>query len=301
MALKMEGMYETVDGTGDLSLTPRSGEAILVQDIWVDNPVSAAVKIQVSQTTVGFFRGSGVLGNHLPFPIQDEPNSSLFGFLRERGIFRPIPVAEGETLTISGVAQAGAFQCVRYDIYDAADVNSSMPNGSKNNELDYISYGTVTSALAAGVDTLDVMVNSSEFPSFPWESNVPDNRVIDWYGILASDVAKEDTSATNEQNTERLNFTLNQSVLFDLDLTGLLYHGTLPGSDVTVVGTGTSIAGNYSDTDERQPLLFQNPIRLLPGDELLCQWESEVISGSANLATTDCEVGLIFRLMKQTG
>lgn len=299
MALKYKDQYKTVVGNTVLTLTPRSGESILVRDILINTPVSAAIVVKVSQTTIGFFRGSGNLGNHLPFPIQDVVQPTIIGLLQAKEIFRPIPVAEGETLMITGVAQASSTQAVRYDIYDAGDVLATQPNGSKNSDLDFISYGTTSGTPANGINTLNTLVNSAEFIGFPWSIRVPENRQVTIFGVLFSDVAKESGTGANKQASEFLSFTKNGEFLFDLDLQGLPYLGVLPGSDTTVVGNGKSIGGNYSDVDRREPFLFSEPLVFRPGDELKVKLETNVSLGVANLAVTDIEVGLIVRVTTQ--
>jgi hypothetical protein len=293
MALKLSNQVHTQTGDTNLSLTPRSGEALMVRDVKIYNPATNYVTLKISATVVGYFRVGGTLGNHLPFPLQDEENSGIIALLQSIGLMEPYPVAQGETFTIEGAKQAGAVQAVYYDTYDASDVRPDMPNGSKANRRVFISYGKPSSAPVDGLNTYDTMVNPAEFPSFPWETVVPQNRTITFNGVLFSDVGERTSSAASNQITEFTQFIHNQTFLFDMDLVGVPYIGIVPSSDTFEVGTGSSRGGNFSDVDQRLPWMFDTPIVCRPGDELQIKVETSVGAGSAMLDAVDVEMGLI--------
>jgi len=226
MALKLENQVLTVVGNTNLSLTPRSGEAIRVKDIFIYNPSTSYLTVSISQTTVGYFRVSGTLGNHAPFPIADEENSSVIGLLRALGLMDGYPVAQGETLNFSGVAQANAIQCVIYDVYDAADIQNTMPDGSNASIRNYLIYGKYSGTLATGDNTLSVASNPSQFSAFPFGVLCPDGRKCTIKAIFASDVAKDTAAGTNQQKTNYLKLTKNEEFLFDVvNLAGIPLFG----------------------------------------------------------------------------
>lgn len=294
MALKYANQIKTVQGNKDLELTPRDNESILVKNIFVDTPANNYAAIRIAQTNVGYWRVGGTLGNHLAPLVQDESNMSLFGKLVNKEIFRPYPVGNGETFSIDNVAQASATQIVIYDIYDANDITPDMPNGSKHKELDYISYGRNTASISDGDNEYNVLQNTGQFPKFPWKSEVPQNREFIIHGICFSDFGCTSGSASNKHTTQYLKFYRDQIFLFDIeDLNGLPYIGSAPASDGDNIGTNISIGGNYDDVDERPFYLFPEPIIFTPGENLDIYLETSVDAGSANLAVTDTELGLI--------
>ena len=67
MALKQKFAVKCVLGDNDFQLRADPGEAFLVKDIQVYNPVSNYVTLRTEKATVGYFRVGGPLGSHLPF------------------------------------------------------------------------------------------------------------------------------------------------------------------------------------------------------------------------------------------
>jgi hypothetical protein len=59
-------MVKTVVGATQFTLTPPAGRAYVVKDIQVVNPSGTHVTVTCDRRTVGYFRVSGQLGNHLP-------------------------------------------------------------------------------------------------------------------------------------------------------------------------------------------------------------------------------------------
>jgi len=249
--------------------------------------------IRIAKTTVGYFRVGGMLGNHIPFPRKDKLNTSIFGKLVKKGLFRPFPVAEGETFLITGVAQAGAVQCVIYDLYEAGDVRPDEPNGSKSDEYDMINYGRCSTILVDGDNRYELNQNPAEFPDFPFGGVVPANKQIDIKGILFSDIAKESNTGANKQITQYLKFIKDRTVLFDEERNGFPYIGLLPGSDITSVGTGQSVGGNYSDVDHREELILPEVLTFSAGEELSVIVNTDVVGGAAIITPEEAEIGLI--------
>jgi len=56
-------------GTGNLTLQADPGEAFLVKDVRVYNSATEYATIVIDEATVGYWRVSGRLGNHLPLPV----------------------------------------------------------------------------------------------------------------------------------------------------------------------------------------------------------------------------------------
>ena len=297
MAVKEKFMTLTVEGDDDLELQARSGESILIKDVRVYNPASNYATLRVEKTTVGYFRVGGTLGNHLGFTPTDSTKKTILGYLAEKGIFTGFPVAEGETFTISGVAQTGAIQQVVYEIYDAGDITNTMENGSHATDYIFINYGR-PSGVADGDNLYTSTQNPAEFPDFPFGQNVPSGYEITMLGILASDVGKSSGSGANIQITKYLKFVKGREVQYDEKRKGIPLIGATPTSDGTLIGQGNSLVGNYTDVDTREPFMFPEGQTFIGGEELNIYVTTDVTTGSANLSTDEVEIGLILKVRK---
>lgn len=69
MALVYPFLLKTVLGTDKPELKADPGEAFLVKDIKVSNPVSNYITVKIEKTTVGYFRVGGPLGGHQNFRL----------------------------------------------------------------------------------------------------------------------------------------------------------------------------------------------------------------------------------------
>ena len=221
---------------------------------------------------------------------------SLLASLFERDIFKGYPVAEGETLLLTGAAQAGAFLVVVYEKYDAADITNTMDNGSAALKYFFVNYGRVAANLIATGDTqLLASQNPAEFPDFPFGKTVPAKNKITLYGILASDVV-DDRSGGDCMNTEYIKLIRDRVILFDDDRNGILMKGIIGATDVAAeFARGVSLIGNNSSADLKPAFMFPEPIEFLEGEELNVMLT--VTAGAAqnlsDLLIADLEIGLI--------
>lgn len=297
-------MNELVLGTGDLSLTADEGESLLVKEILCSSAASAHATVTVGQRTVANFRVSGALGNHLAFPPGGgNPDRgtgiSLTRMLFEAGLWRGIPIPSGYTLTLDGIAQSGAVQCVIYDRYDEGDITRTQANGPESNELDYIIYGDSGATIStAGDHHLDNPVNGSEFDAFPFGVANPANTTTTFFGVLASPFAPSENDGTDDIGTRYLKLTRQRTVLGDKDRNGFLLFQALGNQSVDQVGDGQSVIGNYNDVDNRPPLLFTPPLVFEGGEELLVELNTNIANSGANMLVTDQEVGFIARQVR---
>ncbi|RKZ29248.1 hypothetical protein DRQ29_00320 [bacterium] len=297
MAVKESFMVYTVEGDEDLQLEAKSGESLLIKDIFIYNPVNDYATIRIEKTTVGYFRVGGILGNHLSFSPTDNGKKTILGYLRDKGIFTGFPVAEGETFVIDGVAQTGAIQSVVYEKHDAGDITNVMENGSKSDNYLFINYGR-SSSVNDGDNIFSSSQNPAEFPEFPFGAVVPSGHNMTLYGLLFSDVGKTSDSAGNKQVTKYLKFIKDREVMFDEKRKGIPVIGSAPTSDGINVGSGQSIVGNYSDVDYREPFMFPEPRTFISGDELNVYITTDVLTGSANISVNEIELGMIFKVSK---
>jgi len=298
MAVLEPYMVRTFEDTETIELEADSGESLLVKDIMVSNPLSDYATVRVGKTTVGYFRVGGTLGNHIHYPLQDYEKYTILGLLSKLGIFTGYPVAEGEKLTVDGVAQSGAKTTIVYEKHDAGDITSDMENGSKSENYMYINYGRISGTIGDGDNLYDISQSPSEFPSFPFGEDVPAGYTIDLYGILFSDVGKTSNTGANKQITKYIKLIKGRTVLMDEKRSGIPVIGIAPSSDGTQIGVGTSEIGNYSDVDRRAMWEAPEPMSFTSGEELNAFLTTEVLTGSANLTADETELGLILKVRK---
>ena len=67
MALKSKRNFKTELGAGDLTLTAKTGESLLITDVRIYEPTAVYANFLIERTSVGFFRVASLLGNHLHF------------------------------------------------------------------------------------------------------------------------------------------------------------------------------------------------------------------------------------------
>jgi len=302
MALVNQNMMKSVVGEDVLELRADVGKSFLVKDIYVEDVADAYISIKIDRTTVGYYRvDDDKLGNLLHYPLPDSEKKTLLGFLREKGLFAGYPVAEGQTLELSGLGAGNMTATVLYDEYEAGDITPEMENGTESDTLVYVSFGRTGSAInTAGEHLLNVSIIPSEFPAFPFGEDVPAKTEIDVLGLLASERGADDGSTkTNFIRTKYYKLMRGREILFDPDRNGI----TALGAYVTTGGAfepenNLSVLGEYSSTAQRLPFLFPEGFTFTSGEELLVYMVTEVGSTPGRFELDEQEVGFILRMRK---
>lgn len=301
MGLKYSNMVKQVVGNTQLTLEAKTGESLLVKDIKIYNPSTNWLTIAIDKTTVGYFRIGSTMGNHLNFPANDQRDGlTLLQQLTMLGIFNGYPVAEGETLKLTGVHQSGSIAEVTYDVYDAGDYQPEMPNGSKSTEYMFVGYGDTGAAItAAGDALLDNALNPSEFPAFPFGTDVPAKTEITLHGVLAAEHGTGAAGPTDTLGTQYIKMIRERVTLFDDDKNGLLCYRDASAFTAAAIAGGQSLFGQASDVDPRPALIFANPLIFDAGEELNAYWTYAFAAGSPSIAVGYQEVGLIMTVKRQ--
>jgi hypothetical protein len=221
---------------------------------------------------------------------------SIMKYLFQKGLFRGIPVGEGERLSFL-VANHLNSQCyIVMDIFDAGDKKPTDPNGSDGTETDFVSsliaYNTT---LAAGDNWLTTQWSGLRmFEVQDTELRVPVNREVTIFGFMTRDIRKVSGTDANEQNSTYLKFMKNREVLFANDVNGIPMLGDKSKvTDGTYIGNGTCISGMYDTAEAFEPYLFQNPLVLGEGEKIGISLVTEITKGVANIANTDYILYLI--------
>lgn len=300
MAMRERGRQKTVTGTSAITLVADADESYRITNIEVYNPSSSYATITVDRLVVGYWRVGGNLGNHLQYRDEVGVKVSLLGMLVDKGIFRPIPVPSGLTMTITGVAQAGSITTITYDVYDPQDVKSTEPNGIESREYDLIQYGRYSTTLASGDNLYATQQTDNSFPPFPFGAVVPAKHKFAMRGILATPVHDGGTSPARTQDTTRLKLVQNRKVLYDEDRLGFpLFSSGV--SIVTLSHTAgvASFTGNMSSVDFAKPWMPDPPLMFPAGEELNVYVTTTLTTGNALIAAADAEIGIIFNVTKE--
>lgn len=226
------------------------------------------------------------------------PVSTILGLLKHKGLFDGYPIAEGQTMTFTGVAEADAIQIVVYEVGEPGDFTEEQVNGSEAKEYIFLNYGQVESAITATVLTpYNQPQNPSEFPEFPFGKDVPSKKIISLLGVMASPVMDWDDT-TDFTRSRYLKFAKEREVLFDDDKNGLLlYSNAVLDVADTLVGEGFSFIGNYSDVDNKPPLFFMPEISFEGGEELNINIDTEQSTSPGSISQALCEICLIEKVV----
>jgi hypothetical protein len=219
---------------------------------------------------------------------------SLMGWLRARGIDLSIPIASGETLTLSRYAEAGNVVLL-YDAYDAADVKATEPNGSQSKTRTYINYGTNAGAITASPATLDTshMWTGGD----PWPiggAPLPGGVKMTLLGILGAPASRGNASA-NKGCTTHLRLWHESDVLWDAaDQAGIPFLGLIGQvADACVYTPVASLVGPLTAELPKPPYMPEPRVFTMPAALTLQVILSNAASGG--LAAAQLDVAFILK------
>ncbi len=313
MALRQAGLIFRVEAAASLVITPRSGESLRITDIFVDNASVAAPAAQhvtlINDTArVGFFRVNfGLGGAHLSQPRAFEndvtsKNTNLLQLMEKLFAFAGYPVVQGEAFTISlDTGTADIFATA--DSFDAADLKSDMPNGSKSTDITFVNYGTNGAAIAAATYTkLDTSRNPAEMLRFPFGAAgaglVPADRRVTLMYIGGQPVGRLNAvgvGANTQYVRPRVGSAPAQTIL-DRNDVGLPFIGTQPGA----VGVDyTAVRSAFSSVPFPDQLWLDAfpQLEFGPNDEFSLQVSTQ-LTGAGSLSANDIDLWCLLHLTK---
>ncbi|MBA7472734.1 hypothetical protein ES707_08066 [subsurface metagenome] len=233
--------------------------------------------------------------------VTGETIETLLQYLAKRGDWKGFPVAEGETLKITGVARTFAKQVLVYEIHEAGDMAANMENGSKAPTYMFLNYGNCGASININGDSLyTTSVSPAEFPSFPFGAVVPAKHQIEILGICASPFAPKENDDTDYIYTQFMKLIRDREVLFDEDRQGIIFENRqldLTGRTDSV-GGGFSLIGNKSEYDQKDPFMFDPPLVFMPGDELGIYLTTVVEGDGQNIDVDEHEICIIERVTR---
>lgn len=226
---------------------------------------------------------------------------TLLKYLDRMGLWKGLPVAEGETLKITGVARSNAKQVLVYEIHDAGDQTPESENGSRANIYTFLNYGNCGATINTNGDSLFTTSQSpAEFPAFPFGAVVPAKTEIEILGICGSAFAAAENDDTNYIYTQFLKLVKDRTVLFDEDRQGIIFDNRqldLTGR-VDSIAQGFSLIGNKSEYDLNDPFMFNPPLKFVPGDELSIYLTTIASGTGQDMTTSEQEICLITRVTR---
>lgn len=311
MSLQQSYMVSSNVPGSDLTLSPLSGQSILVTGIYVSNTETGYVTIETQKSTVGYYRVDATLGNQLSPPVRRSvpdgglvlTSANVLDWMKQHTEFAGYPVSEGETfrVTKSGWTD-GANIVVEYQTFDAGDQLSTNPDGSSTDTYHVINFITVAGGVSAGgYHLFGDQITPPQFPAFPSVGDVPSNTQIKLLGIIGWSIGRTGATVGNSIATRYIKMTRERTVLFDESKQGLPNLGPYPGSVSTDrFGSGLSVFGNPSNLDDHMPFVLPVNLMFSPGDTLRVE-ESFATQGTPPALTAD-EVALGFiEQIKLTG
>lgn len=306
--LKFSNATFEIAGLSTYDLTADIGESFLIKKVTVFAPSNDGyIVFRVDRKTVGVYRTKGKSGNHLGHPQTGWLHKNLMEALAKREINVSIPVAEGQTFTYEFTVGNGHV-CTYYDVYDAGDIRADMPNGSDAKEYTFIQYMNASTYPSASGDVLlDASLSPAEFPDFPCGKNVPPRHKIDVLGLVGSPVG-DDTDSSNYIVTDFVKLVKEREVLFDQRRRGFLFTGLRGSIGGTVWNNTFSPIGgcvpvqivlydqNSTQPSYQDPLIFDEPIHMLSGEELNIYITARLV-GSHTLTAGAIDLAAILKVM----
>jgi len=297
--LKQANCVKRITASGGGDLQADAGESFLVRLIYAEPSGSDTfLTLRVDRKTVGVYRIGGKAGNHLSFYTEGNFKNNLMEFLTKKNINVSIPVAEGQTFTVSRYAETGEVVIV-YDMYDAGDISANMPNGSDAKDYMFINYLNNSATKAVDGDLLlDESQSPAEFPDFPAEAVVPARHTIEVLGVIGQPTGHK-TTGDNWILSSFLKLIKDRETLFDEDRAGIVFRAKKPSEDKTMYRTDFSLIGgcvmnNYSQADEllSDPLMFVPQLVFQSGEELLV-YVTFALTGTDTLPADTVDIALI--------
>jgi len=275
----------TANEGGDLEA--KTGESLRVKRIeCIPSASDDYLTISIDRVTVAFYRIKGKSGNQLGTLHENFIKGNIMEFLTNEGHNVTLPIAEGQTLSVSRADESGDVVLI-YDRFSPGDVKETDPNGSASKVYTFLQYAVVGDTPEEDGDYhINTALTPSEFPDFPCDRVVPALCTIELLGIAASPFHQGHAYNTGFESNY-LKLVRNREVLFDTERKGIPFEGrvvesssTLYQADFSLIGSGAEarLAEAYMDsmgnpqareyTTLGKPLMFDPALKFSAGEEL---------------------------------
>lgn len=303
--LRQTNCIKHAANTAGLTLEADVGESFLVKAIYIGRcTTDAYLAVKIDNFSVAYWLVKGKAGNQLGTQRLAYSGYNLMDRLVKKGLPFSLPIAEGQKLTLPVLDGVGIMQ-VLYDIYDAGDIRSDMPNGTTSKIFSFIQYMRESAVITASGDmVLDTSITPAEFPDFPAGKSVPPKMKIKLHGIHGNPVA-DAASSNNLFYSTYLKLIREREVLFDEDRDGFPFLGDATatgeanyGKVQSIIGQCGELAGDLNMYNSRDPLWFDPPIVFDSGEELLV-YLTFVKVGTRTMAANIPAVDLILEVNRE--
>jgi len=288
-------------------LSAKAGESLLIRGLYVDPETdNDYLLLKTDRKTVGVYRIYGRSGNHLGVMNNGYINKNLMAFLASKGIDCSIPVSEGQSFSVSSAGTSPVVIIV-YDVYDAGDITSAMPNGTDSKEYLFVQYMDTTETIDSSKTVhLDTSLSPAEYPDFPCGKVVPANTEIEILG-LAGCPCGDGFAANTYIGSSFVKLVKERETLFDEDRNGIpfLYQwNALAGAYLakySLIGSCTPFLvydggmGLTYNVTHGDPLMFDPALKFSSGEELLVHM-SFILEGTRTLPAGTIDLAAIMRV-----
>ena len=300
MALREKARMKRIVANSGGTLVADADESFRVTDVYcLPSGNDTYLTFTIAGVAVLKLRVAGLGGNHAPYPtakttqLYEGTFGGLFAALRRIGFDLTLPVAMGETLTVSRYADAGDVTLV-YDQYAAGDVDRAEPNGSAAAVSRYLHYITNLAAVTATPAVLDTSLLWTGADGWPVDgSDVPSDCTYKVFGILGCPMGHGNTSITTGA-TVSLRLWHRGDVLRDSeDSVGFPFVGDWTHTtDSALYEPIVSVIGPQTAEQPYPPLVFDPPLEFVRGDKV----RTDVVvvgAASGGIATLEIDVALL--------
>ena len=304
MGLLRSNMVKRITASGGGTLTAQAGESLRIKRIEVvPSTNDTYLRVSVDQVLVAYYRLKGKAGNHLGTLHGAYLKGNIMEFLAKQGINVSIPVAEGQTISVSRYAETGNVMLV-YDRYEAGDVKATDANGANAKEYTFMQYATIgTTPTASGDAHVDTSITPAEFPNFPCGAVVPSGHTIELLGIAGSPFCDAEAGPAGFA-TSFLKLIKDREILFDPDSNGIPFDAqnaaataNSQSANFSLIGPGTETLVNTNAITPGDPLIFA-PALVFPAGAELNAYLTLVKTGSPTWADTLVDVAFILRVKR---
>lgn len=283
MAIKNKFMVKADVGTADFTLKADEGESFLIKDVlFADSGVEFS-ELLVDRMSILALTTKNAALNQNWFHFADIDRPGIIKILDKAGLWKGIPIASGQTLTVKTNYDGNKRCMVFYEIHEEDDIKAEMENGTKNKEYLFINYGSNAIAIAnAAYGDFDTPILPSEYLNFPFGDVVPSGHEVDLIGVMTN---RKNRAGTVNLGLPWTKLIRSREVLFDPDRGGIY------------TGSGQSLWGwGGRQYASQQPVsLLPEPITFKAGEELTIQQYND---SGGELAIAYLIIGVILKVRR---
>jgi len=283
MALKNKFMVKADLGTADFTLKADEGESFLIKDVLFADSASEFSEILVDRMSILAITTKHGQQNQNWLHFADIDRKGILQILADAGLWKGIPVASGQTLTVKTNYDSNKRCMVFYEIHDEGDITADMENGTKGKEYLFINYGSNAVAITdATYGDLDKPILPSEYMNFPYGDAVPSGHEVDLIAVMTN---RKNRAISANLGLPWTKLIRGREVMFDPDRQGIY------------TGSGQSLWGwGGRQFKDQQPIrLLPEPLTFKAGEELTIQQYND---SGGTLAIDALIIGVILKVRR---